>query len=173
MALKELVPWRFGGLRRWEGDAGPLEGFRREMEALHREMERVFDDFWRGAGRSSVLSDVWAHGAVMPRIDEAEDDKAYHVSIELPGMDQEDIEVTLSEGMLTIKGEKKQEEEEKGKDFYRKERHFGSFRRSVPVPGEVDESKIRASFKKGVLKIDLPKSEEAKKKVKHISVKAA
>jgi HSP20 family protein len=75
--------------------------------------------------------------------------------------------------MLTVRGEKKQEDEEKGKDFYRKERSFGSFRRVLPIPGDVDESKIKASFEKGVLMIDLPKSEEAKKKVKHITIKAA
>ena len=109
----------------------------------------------------------------MPRVDETEDEKGFHVKVELPGMDQKDVEVTMSDGMLTITGEKKQEEEETGKNFYRKERSFGSFRRVLPLPGDVDESRIEASFKKGILSIELPKTEEARKKVKHISVKAA
>jgi HSP20 family protein len=75
--------------------------------------------------------------------------------------------------MLMIRGEKKREDEEKGKDFYRKERSFGSFRRTLPIPAEVNEKAIEASFKKGVLYIELPKSEEARKKVTHIDVKAA
>ena len=74
---------------------------------------------------------------------------------------------------LTIRGEKKREDEEKGKDFYRKERSFGAFRRSLPIPADVDEGKIDASFAKGVLYIELPKTEEARKKISHIDVKAA
>lgn len=173
MALKELAPWRWGGLRRWEEEDRPFSSFRRDMDALHREMDRLFEDFWRGGDRPSLLSESWAMRDISPRVDETEDDKAFHVKVELPGMDQEDVEVTLSDGLLTIRGEKKQEEEEKGKDFYRKERSFGAFRRTLPVPGEVDESKIEASFKKGVLSIELPKTVEAQKKVKHIDVKAA
>lgn len=75
--------------------------------------------------------------------------------------------------MLTIRGEKKREDEVKGSDYYRKERSFGAFRRTVPIPAEVDESAIDASFKKGVLYIELPKSEAARKQIKHIDVKAA
>jgi HSP20 family protein len=173
MALRELVPWRWGGLRRWEEEDQPLHAFRTEMESLHREMDRLFEDLWRGAGRPSTLPEAMHLGDVYPRVDETEDDKAYHVAVELPGMDEKDVEVTLTDGLLTIRGEKKQVEEEKGKDFYRKERSFGSFRRALPIPGEVDESKIKASYKKGVLIVDLPKSEAAQKKVRHIDVKAA
>lgn len=171
MAQKELTPWRWGGLRRWDEEDRPLEAFRRDMDNLHREVDRLFQDFWRGRG--SMLPESWSLADVTPRIDETEDEKAYHVKVELPGMNKDDVEITLSEGVLTIRGEKKQEEEEKGKDFYRQERSFGAFRRSVPVPGAVEEGKIQASFKNGVLSVELPKSKEAQKKVKHISVKAA
>lgn len=170
MTLKEMVPWRWGGLHRWEADERPRDAFRREIDSLHREMDRLIDDFWQGPGRSSLASFT---GRLMPQVDESEDDKAYHVRVELPGMDKGDVDVSLSDGMLTIRGEKKEDEEEKGKDFYRRERHFGSFRRMIPVPGEVDETKIDASFKKGVLYVDLPKTAEAQQKVKHIEVKAA
>ena len=88
-------------------------------------------------------------------------------------MDEKDVDITLSGRLLTIRGEKKEDEKEEGKDFYRRECTFGSFRRTLELPGEVDESKIEASFKKGVLKIDLPRTEEAQKKIKHIAVKAA
>lgn len=173
MALKELVPWRWGGLRSWESEDRPYQGFRREMENLHREVDRLFADLWHNAARTSPTSEVPGFGEVAPRVDETEDHKGYHVAVELPGMDEKDIEITLSDGFLTIRGEKKQEEEEKGKDYYRKERTFGAFRRSLAIPGEIDESKIKASFNKGVLTVDLPKSEEAQKKVKRIDIKAA
>lgn len=170
MTLREMVPWRWGGLHRWEADERPRDTFRREIDSLHREMDRLIDEFWQGPLASPLSA---FSGRLTPQLDESEDEKAYHVRIELPGMDKEDVDVSLSDGMLTVRGEKKEEEEEKGKDFYRRERHFGSFRRTIPIPGEVDETKIDASFKKGVLSIDLPKSAEAQKKVKHINVKAA
>lgn len=179
MTLKEMVPWRWGGLRRWDDEDRPFESFFREMDSLHKEMDRLFEDFWKGSGRHAMTAPwqstlaQWSRGEVMPRVDETEDEKAFHIEVELPGMDRDDVDITLSNGLLTIRGEKKREEEEKGKDFYRKERSFGAFRRSLPIPADVDESKIDASFKKGVLYIELPKTEEARKKVTHIDVKAA
>jgi HSP20 family protein len=133
-------------------------------------MDRLFEDFWHRY--PSLWLETAAHGSVVPRLDESEDEKAFHVDVELPGMDEKDVEITLSDGELIIRGEKKQEEEEKGKDYYR-ERSFGAFCRRLPLPGAVDEAKIAASFRNGVLTVDLPKSEEALKKVKHIEVKAA
>jgi HSP20 family protein len=180
MTLKEMVPWRWGGLRRWDDEERPFESFFREMDTLHKEMDRLFEDFWKGSGRHSLMTTPWqsmltpwSRTEVMPRVDETEDEKAFHIQVELPGMDKEDVDITLSSGMLMIRGEKKREDEEKGKDFYRKERSFGAFRRTLPIPAEVNEKAIEASFKKGVLYIELPKSEEARKKVTHIDVKAA
>jgi HSP20 family protein len=91
----------------------------------------------------------------------------------MPGVDEKNLDVSLSDGMLNIRGEKKEEKEEKQERLYMRECSYGSFVRSIPIPGSVDESKIKASFKNGVLRIDLPKSEEAKKKATHIEVKAA
>jgi HSP20 family protein len=93
------------------------------------------------------------------------------VSAELPGMDDEDIEVSLSRDVLTISGEKKQEKEEKGRDYYRAERSYGSFRRSIPLPAEVNADKVDAVFSKGVLTITLPKTAKAEGR-KRIIVKA-
>jgi len=91
----------------------------------------------------------------------------------LPGMDEKSIEVKLANGVLTIKGEKQNEKEEKQKDYYLRERSFGSFERSFQVPDGVDGDKIAANFKKGVLTLTLPKSAEAQKAEKKIAVKAA
>lgn len=173
MSLKEVVPWRWGGLRRWDVEDRPFESFYKEMDALHKEMSRLFDDFWKGGAHLEMTKQPWALEELTPRVDETEDEKAFHIRVELPGMDKDDVDLTLADGILTIRGEKKREEEEKGKDFYRTERAFGKFSRSLRLPMDVDESKVDASFAKGVLYIDLPKTEEAKKKIKHISVKAA
>ena len=173
MTLKQMMPWRWGGLRSWEDEDRPFESFFHGMDSLHKEMDRLFENFWKVGTHPSSIGKPWELAQVNPLIDETEDDKAFHVKVELPGMDQEDVDITLTEGLLTIRGEKKQEEEEQGKDFYRSERSFGAFRRAIPIPMEVDETKIDPSFKKGVLNITLPKSVEAQKKVKHIPVKAA
>ena len=173
MTLREIVPWRWGGLRRWEPDEGPFGGFRHQMESLHKEMDRLFDNMSSRPVRESLFPQAFGREMVMPDIDEIEDDKAFHVTIELPGMDEKDVDITLSGRLLTIRGEKKQEEKEEDKDYYRRERTYGAFRRSIELPGEVDESKIEASFKKGVLRVELPKTKEAQEKIKHIAVKAA
>jgi HSP20 family protein len=172
-AKKEVTPAAERGLRRWNDPAdSPFDILLRGRDGLHRQLDRLFDDFWDN-GRMSGLLGSWSGAELSPRVDETEDEKAYHIEVELPGMDQSDVDVSYSDGLLTISGEKKQEKEEKDKDYYRKERSFGSFRRVLPIPVAVDEAKIQASFKKGVLSIELPKSREAQKKVKKITVKSA
>jgi HSP20 family protein len=181
MTLREIAPWRWGDLRRVDEEDRPMESYFREMARLQRDMERVFDNVFSVGGRHLSGATPWqtsgsasgSYAEIMPHIDETEDEKVFHVQIELPGMDKEDVDVTLSNGYLTIRGEKKREDEERGKDYYRKERSFGVFRRTLPIPAEVNEKGIEARFKKGVLYIDLPKTEEALKKVTHINVKAA
>ena len=159
MSLKEMVPWRWGGLRRWDEEDRPFESFLREMNSLHREMDRLFDAFWKDSrkgmtaapGWEPLMESPWPGEAVMPRVDASEDEASYRIRVELPGMDRDDVDITLENGMLTVRGEKKLEDEEKGKDYIRRERSFGAFRRSLPVPAEVDEAKIEARFEKGVL----------------------
>ena len=121
------------------------------------------EPFWRRELRRTAA----------PAVDIAESDKAYEVTAELPGMDEKNIEVKVANGNLTIKGEKQEEKEEKKKDYYLHERHFGSFERCFQVPEGVDAEKIEASFKKGVLTVTLPKKPEAQKPEKKIDVKAA
>jgi len=149
--------------------------------SLRREVDRLFDDFgggfWRSPFRSAfAVEPFWQREmtlAATPAVDVVESEKAYEVTAELPGMDEKNIEVKVSNGNLTIKGEKQEEKEEKKKDYYLKERHFGSFERCFQVPEGVDANKIEATFNKGVLKVTLPKKLEAQKPEKKIEIKAA
>ena len=152
------------------------------LESLRREVDRLFEDFDRGSWMSPFRRSVFdiepfwrrevALGAA-PSVDIVEKDNAYEVTAELPGMDEKNVEVKLVDGGLTIKGEKREEKEEKKKDYYLHERHFGSFERCFAVPEGVETDKIEASFKKGVLTVTLPKKPEAQKPEKKIEVKAA
>jgi HSP20 family protein len=150
----------------------------RPFMGLRREIDRLFEDFdhggWGFPFRRSLLDfePRWP-GETAPAVDVAEKDRAYEIAAELPGIDPNNIEVKLANGVLTIKGEKKQETEEKKKNYYVSERRYGSFERSFQVPDGVDAEKIEASFNKGVLTLTLPKSAEAQKSVKTIAVKAA
>ena len=103
----------------------------------------------------------------------SEDDKAYKITAELPGVEPKDVEVSLSGDMLVFKGEKQQEKEEKAKNYYLSERSYGSFQRAFQLPDGVDRDKVSADFSKGVLTITLPKTAEAQKQSKKIEVKAA
>src|SRR6516164_7893978 len=151
----------------------------RPFEALRKEVDRLFDDFGddfrRRPFRSLAgLERSWAQKFVAaPPADVAETDKAYEITAELPGIDQKNIEVNVANGALTIKGEKKEETEEKKKDYYVSERRYGAFERYFALPKDVDTSKIEATFKSGVLKVILPKTAEAQKSAKKIEVKAA
>jgi HSP20 family protein len=172
MGIGDIVPWRWGGLRRLGEDRG-FDTVRNEMEALHRSIDRLFADAWSGQRPPSLLSDAWARGALVPRLDVTEDAKAFHVTVELPGMTDKDVAVSVADRLLCIRGEKKEEAEQKDKEVFRQERAYGSFRRDIELPGDVDSGKIEATFKNGVLTIDLPKTQEAQARVKQIPVKAA
>jgi HSP20 family protein len=105
-----------------------------------------------------------------PRVETAETDKHYEVTVELPGVEQKDVQVTLDDDVLTIKGEKKAEREEKNKDYHVTERSYGAFQRAFSLPDNVEADKIAADFDKGVLKIVLPKAAAAAPKQKTIAI---
>jgi HSP20 family protein len=134
----------------------------RELE----EWERLFDDFF---GRSPLRLPVEERGW-MPAVDVFEKEDKFVVKAELPGMKEDDINVSVVGDTLSIKGEKKTETEIKDEDYYRCERSYGTFYRSIPIPSNVDANKIEASFDDGVLEVALPKS--AKIKPKKIAVSA-
>jgi HSP20 family protein len=145
----------------WGGD-----DVRDPFLSMRRDLERVFEDFSRG------VPDPWAGGGrAGPVIDVAETDDAVEVTAELPGVEEKDIEIDLSGDVLTVRGEKRHESEEKKKHHYRMERSYGSFSRSLKVPFDVDPDKVTASFDKGVLKVSLPKSPEVQRKSRKIRVK--
>lgn len=136
---------------------------------LRREMDTLFDNFFRGFGGEPLTKRL---GTFNPNIDVMEGDKEVVVSAELPGMNEKDVEVSITKDALTIKGEKNAERDEKGRDYYRMERSYGSFSRTIPLPAEIDMDRVEAQYKKGVLKVTLPKTARAMKETKKISVKA-
>ena len=151
------------------------------FENLRSEIDRLFDNFhpltWRlPFGRSSSMLETagprGARWSVVPAVDVSEREKEFAITAELPGMSEDDIEVKLSNGTLTIRGEKKEEKEERKKDYYLSERRYGSFTRSFRVPDGVDTANIEAKFANGVLTVTLPKTAEAQKS-ETIAVKAA
>ena len=165
MQVKNLIP---GAKRAAEKHEAPSP-----VVALQREINRVFDGFWRAFEHPFS---GWFEGRVglgAPRVDVAETDAGVEVTAELPGMDEKDIEVAVSNDLLTIKGEKKHEREEKKKGYYLAERSYGSFYRAIQLPAGVDGSKATAEFKKGVLTVTAPRTAEAAAKVKKIAVKKA
>lgn len=153
----------------------------RPFETLRREMDRLFDDFDRGTWATPFrrtfldIEPMWRgmNWAAAPAVDIAEKDTAFEIIAELPGLDEKDVEVAVANGGVTIKGAKKEEKDEKHKNYHLHERRFGSFERYFALPEGVDADKIEAKFNKGVLTVTLPKKAEAQKPAKKIEVKAA
>jgi len=133
----------------------------RDFLSLRDEIDRMFDDFFGTLPErlTTGWENVWS-----PSVDISETDDEIIVTAELPGVKKEDIKISLQDNVLTIRGEKKQEKEHKDENYHRIERAYGSFQRSFTLPTPVNTDKIKASFKDGVLKIQLPKTEEAKMK---------
>ena len=149
------------------------------FDALRREVDQAFQNFGLGALPLALTQPMFQgeffrdrSWNTAPAVDVIEKDKEFEITAELPGLDEKDVEVKLVNGNLTIKGEKKEEKEEREKDYYVSERRYGSFVRSFPVPEGVSADKIEASFAKGVLTVRLPKTTEAQTE-KKVPVKAA
>ena len=154
----DLIPWR---RKEEEGStAGSPRIFQREFDEL---VERFF-------GQEPVFSRSLFSRTFTPVVDIVENENDIIVKAEIPGMEQKDLDVNLAGDVLTIKGEKKAEHEEKGDNFHRIERSYGSFSRSLALPCEVQQDKAEANYKNGVLSLRLPKSESCKKKAVKITV---
>jgi HSP20 family protein len=162
MTWKDIVPFKKRSVPVRRESGHPFERLRDEMDAL-------FDDFFRGFS----IEPFEGHHArpFCPNIDVAETDREIKVSAELPGMDEKDIEVSLNRDSLTIRGEKKEEKEEKGRDYYHVERSYGSFSRTIPLPVEIEKDNAEAYFKRGVLTVKIPKSAKAVESKKRIEIK--
>ncbi len=148
-----LVPWRKKG-EVWD----PF----RDFERMRRHMNNIFDMSLSGYPQE----EAWG-----PAIDLYEKDKKFVIKAEIPGIKKEDLELSVEDGMLTIKGEKKNETKKEEEGSLRKELYYGSFQRQVNLGQEVDENKAKASYKNGVLKVELPKKEEKEKRQRKIDIK--
>lgn len=161
MARKSLQPFAgFGGLM-GGGEADPFT-------LMRREMDRLFDSYSRDWPAPAI-----AKGLMSPKVDVAETGKGLEISAELPGIEQKDISLDLTDGILTLQAEHQAEKEEKDekKQFHVVERSRGSFMRRFAVPFEPDADKVQASFENGVLKIEVPRSAAAEKQVRKIAIK--
>jgi HSP20 family protein len=155
-----LIPWR-NKQQEGGGELSPLV-------ALRGEMDRLFDSFFREPF-GGLDWPLWGGGRFSPPIDVAETDKEFTVRAELPGIDPKDLEVTVTGHQLVLSGEKKESSEHDGKNFYRSETRYGSFRRSLPLPDGVDTEHVEAEYANGVLTLHLKKTEQAA--TKRIEVK--
>ena len=167
MSVRDLIPWG-----RSAGNQVPSvfrDGERDPFLSLHREVNRLFDDVFRGFDMTPFGSDRFFDrvGGNWPNVELSETDKEIKVTAELPGLEEKDVQVELSNGVLAIRGEKKTETEDKDRLF--SERSYGRFERRIPVE-DVEQDKVSAAFKNGVLTVMLPKVAQAQSKVKRIAI---
>lgn len=155
--FKNLIPWQK------KESEHPMVAFRERMDRVFEDFFRDFQEMipWQGS-----MPGIFDRSDFTPKIDVAETEKEIHINAELPGMTEKDIEVALENNVLTLKGEKKHEEEKQDKNYHYVERRYGSFYRSVPLSQEVDVEKISATFRNGVLQVVIPKKESAVRSTK-------
>jgi HSP20 family protein len=167
--FRSLVPWR----ARSEVPA-PRDDWFDPFVSFRREMDRMFDSFFDAfSERSGRGVAPFGRFGATPALDIAETDKELVITAEVPGVSEKDVEVTLSGDLLTIKGEKKAEQEERDGGYSYMERRFGSFSRSVRLPFEVKDETVDAQYDKGILTIHIPKPADLQKPVRRIEVKAS
>ena len=163
MTLNELLPLRYRREVRQNDLSSPFS-------ALHRQMNRLFDDFFGDLVLQPGEGRVF-QTAFLPRINVKDTGQEIEISAELPGMEQKDVELVLEDSILTLRGEKKMQQEEKKENYYHLESGYGTFQRSVALPAEVDESKAEAHFKNGILTVRVPKTEPERAKKQKIEIK--
>ena len=162
-----LSPWNW-----WRSESAKDN----PIVSLQKEIDRIFDDFSEGLNWPTGFAPAkGGEPTLAPRLDVAETDKSYEISVELPGVEEKDLELAVDDGVLSVKGEKRYEKEEKDKkkNVIRVERAYGAFQRSLSLPSEVDERKISAAFANGVLKVVVPKKEGAKPTARKIAISAS
>ena len=157
MTLRDLTPWRSSRFPVRSGFGSPFSMF-------HHEMDRLLSDFSRGFGAPSRWSDIEETVRLMPRLDVDETDTAYEISVELPGIDEKNVEMTLVDGVLTIKGERSARHGEEDREYRRRERIHGAFMRQFTLPDTVDAQHISATVADGVLEIVIAKAEKPQPK---------
>ena len=188
MDIKKLAPWNW--FKKEEEETGrtvaisrhaPLDpdmGLDQSLVSFQREFDRLFDRLIQGFGRTPLGFDrpAWpslAQTLLKPTVDIGSADKEYTVTVEVPGVSEDDVKIELAGDTLTIQGEKKREKTAKDKDYHCVERSYGAFRRVLSLPEDVDQENIEASFKNGVLTVTMPRKALPKSDVKRIDVKKA
>ena len=173
-----VVPVRRSGATEQQPSRLPTGRAHDPIMQLHREMDRLFEDAFRGfglgpLGREGLPTPVATGGLLRPSVDITAGEKEYTITVEVPGVAENDVKVEISGDTMTIGGEKKQEKEEKEKDYYRMERTYGSFQRVLSLPDDADADGVAANFKNGVLTITVPRRPTSDKDVKQIEIKSA
>jgi HSP20 family protein len=172
MNIRDLIPWGHSRREPWSRGGREVATRRDDdddpMRALQSDINRVFDNFWRSF-ELPMLGDGGRDSDLLPRVDVRETDNAVEVVAELPGMEEADVDVSVAEGMLTIRGEKRSEREE-GNGYILRERSFGRIERLVPLPEGLDLDSAEATFKNGVLTVRIAKTAEAQRAAKRIQV---
>jgi HSP20 family protein len=158
MSVGDLIPWRNRNSVSTRPERDPFS-------ALHDQIDRLFDDFTRGFGMPSLAGD---RGLGWPSVDVKEDDKRVCVEAELPGMEEKDVEVWLQDNVLTIRGEKRIEQDDARRRY--SERYFGHFERRIPLGADVEADAVNAKFKNGVLRVEIPKTAQAQERSRRISI---
>jgi HSP20 family protein len=165
MSVRDLIPWNRGN------NQAPTINRSEDMDpfmSLHRNVNRLFDEVFRDFDTPSVLGRMTPRNGTWPSVEFSENDKEIRVVAEMPGLDENDVEVLLEDGVLTLRGEKKSETEDKDRQF--SERYYGRFERRLALGREVEEDKVEAAFKNGVLTVTLPKTEKAQANAKRITI---
>ena len=166
MNVRALIPWG----RNSTAPTTYRDEDRNPFLSLHREMNRLFDDVFRDFdSRLPSFGSLSSFGGAWPNVEVSETDKEIQVTAEIPGLDEKDVEVLLNDGVLTLKGERQSETEDKDRRV--SERFYGHFERRIPLGTDIEEDKVEARFKNGVLSIVLPKSAKAQSQVKRITIK--
>ncbi|MBM9538402.1 Hsp20/alpha crystallin family protein [Desulfobulbus alkaliphilus] len=188
MELKKLAPWNWFKKEEEMSHAVPVKHGDREkahlpehqyqpMVRLHRDIDQLFNHFFRGfassgADSTSPFSSLTQSVLFKPQVDLSAPAQEYVLTVEIAGVSEKDISVDVSGGTMTIQGEKKQEKEEKEKDYYRIERQYGAFQRVLSLPEDVDQENIKADFKNGVLTVTMPRKALPAGEVKQIEINA-
>lgn len=189
MDIKKLAPWNWFKKEEEEsGHALPIKyggkqapiterGIHGSIQQLHREMDRLFDGFFSDYGMPSFgferpFSAMTPAGMLKPQVDIGASDKEYSITVEVPGVSEKDVTVEIVNNTMTIRGEKKQEKEEKEKNYYRVERSYGSFQRVLSLPQDADQEDVKATFKNGVLTVAIPRKTLPKSEAKRIDIKS-
>lgn len=188
MKIKKWIPWNW--FKKEEEDSGsalPVQHkssqdtglvLRNSIEQFHRQIDKIFDDALRGWGSmpsapNSAFLPGTNGGLLRPTLDLGASDEEYTVTVEIPGVDEKEIKLEIANDTLTIQGEKRQKNEETGKNYYRMERSYGSFQRVLALPEDADQDGVTASFKNGILSVTMPRKPLPKSDVKRIEVKSA